>query len=389
MLIMQQGSRDPDADLTEALEFYEHVHSVLPSAMGVAKEFLTYENELRPLPDRFSKAWLHIVTALVLAADRTLNKKARFVNRDVDGHLQAMREDLLGAKRELAARLRTVELEELEVCRESGLLSLILSRLAKDNMRGRPDVARAYGDYFQGLEFSITQDPVPRSHQETIRFFLQEVEAILSTLQNQISVIEVLEQSLEQQAEHDDLLFEEALGESRQTLVIESCRAWILGRIDKFKGLQQRALELGEWQRNEMDTNKDRQEKAILVFTIVTIIFLPLSFVASVFGMNTKDVRDMPYRQWVYWAAGLPLTIVVIIVSLWFAGELESLGMWLKRKAANSKPSPGFEPLPARMLATDWRGRGKEGGYYGYVDLDLEGRPPRPRRRTTYPVKEG
>lgn len=33
--------------------------------------------------------------------------------------------------------------------------------------------------------------------------------------------------------------------------------------------------------------------KAILVFTIVTIIFLPLSFVSSFFGMNFSDIRDM------------------------------------------------------------------------------------------------
>lgn len=203
-----------------------------------------------------------------MTAQKSLNEKLPFSNSPTDGHLQALTDDLSRAHRELAARLRKAHIEDLEVCDENGLLALLVNRLARDNMRGRSDVARTYGDYFQGLEFNVTQDPVPRTHQETIRFFLQEVEAILTTLQSQLSVLEVFERSLEQQTEHDDLLFEDALGESRQSLVMESCRAWIGGRIDKFKGLQQRALDLGEWHRNEMDTNKDRQEKAILVFTL-------------------------------------------------------------------------------------------------------------------------
>lgn len=71
-----------------------------------------------------------------------------------------------------------------------------------------------------------------------------------------------------------------------------------------------------------IESNKDRQESAILAFTIVTIIFLPLSFVASFFGMNTADVRDMTQSQWVYWAAAVPVTALVIGLTLLWAGEV-------------------------------------------------------------------
>jgi NhaP-type Na+/H+ or K+/H+ antiporter len=54
----------------------------------------------------------------------------------------------------------------------------------------------------------------------------------------------------------------------------------------------------------------------------VTIIFLPISTVASVMGMNTADVRNMDKTQWVFWATALPLTVVVIVVSLFAAGIL-------------------------------------------------------------------
>lgn len=71
-----------------------------------------------------------------------------------------------------------------------------------------------------------------------------------------------------------------------------------------------------------MRYNKNKQEAAIYIFTIVTIIFLPISTVASVLGMNTNDIRNMDEKQWLFWATALPLTAVVIIISLFAAGIL-------------------------------------------------------------------
>ena len=52
--------------------------------------------------------------------------------------------------------------------------------------------------------------------------------------------------------------------------------------------------------------------KAILVFTIVTIVFLPLSFIASFFGMNTADIRSMTHDQGLFWIVALSLTTFVV-----------------------------------------------------------------------------
>lgn len=105
--------------------------------------------------------------------------------------------------------------------------------------------------------------------------------------------------------------------------------------------------------------------------------------------MNTKDIRDMPYKQWVYWAAGLPLTMVVVVASLWFAGELESLGRWLTRTMSRSKASSGYQELQDQNLENSerpsWR---RQGLRTRNREEDLEERPFRPRRRTTYPIKD-
>ena len=72
---------------------------------------------------------------------------------------------------------------------------------------------------------------------------------------------------------------------------------------------------------DEIQRNKDKQEAAIYVFTIVTIIFLPISTVASVLGMNTRDIRNMDKPQWIFWAVAIPLTTLVIVASLCAAGS--------------------------------------------------------------------
>jgi hypothetical protein len=76
---------------------------------------------------------------------------------------------------------------------------------------------------------------------------------------------------------------------------------------------------------NKIEYNKDRQEAAIYAFTIVTIVFLPLSAVAGILGMNVSDIRDMGQKQWVFWVTALPLTGIIIFLCLAWAGELENL----------------------------------------------------------------
>lgn len=72
--------------------------------------------------------------------------------------------------------------------------------------------------------------------------------------------------------------------------------------------------------------------KAILVFTVVTIIFLPLNFVSSFFGMNFRDIRDMETTQWLFWAVAIAVTVSVVASSVFLAFSggllLEKLHMW-------------------------------------------------------------
>jgi len=77
------------------------------------------------------------------------------------------------------------------------------------------------------------------------------------------------------------------------------------------------------------DTTKYRQENAVYAFTIVTVIFLPLSAVSSIFGMNTSDMRDLTQTQWLYWATAIPVTVGVILLGLLWTGELGNVLRWM------------------------------------------------------------
>jgi uncharacterized membrane protein len=76
---------------------------------------------------------------------------------------------------------------------------------------------------------------------------------------------------------------------------------------------------------------QDWRDNAAVVFTIITVIFLPLSFVASVFGMNTSDVRNMELTQWVFWTCAIVFTVIVVLITVYFV-DVPPLWRWLERK---------------------------------------------------------
>lgn len=150
-------------------------------------------------------------------------------------------------------------------------------------------------------------------------------------------------------------------------LLGRECRSWLERRDNELLELEVEASRLEDMNANKIEVTKDRQEAAVYAFTMVTIIFLPLSTISSIFGMNSSDVRDMELGQWAYWAAALPTTVAVIVTGLWWMGELGNMVDWLRglpptrrnRGYARAKPPaangviyyppgdyPGMEPPP-------------------------------------------
>ena len=62
-----------------------------------------------------------------------------------------------------------------------------------------------------------------------------------------------------------------------------------------------------------VETFQDDNSKAIFVFTIVTVLFLPMSFVASFFGMNVVGLSATTTTLKHFWVIALPLTFGIVI----------------------------------------------------------------------------
>jgi len=62
-----------------------------------------------------------------------------------------------------------------------------------------------------------------------------------------------------------------------------------------------------------VETFQDDNSKAIFVFTMVTILFLPMSFVAGFFGMNVVGLSAETTTLKHFWTVSLSLTFGIVI----------------------------------------------------------------------------
>lgn len=132
-------------------------------------------------------------------------------------------------------------------------------------------------------------------------------------------------------------------------LFLNECILQLDQREREFEEYELHSKQLRVMNRNKVDIKKDRQERLIYAFTVVTIIFLPLSAVSSIFGMNTSDIRDMEVGQWAYWAVAIPVTAAVLFLGFLFTGDLGTAFRWVSRINGSSK-------LPALGSGTEkWR----------------------------------
>ena len=63
----------------------------------------------------------------------------------------------------------------------------------------------------------------------------------------------------------------------------------------------------------------DSQNKAIFLFTGVTIVFMPLSFFTSYFGMNLKGVGDTDRGETYFWQVCGTISFIIIGLTAMFA----------------------------------------------------------------------
>ncbi|KAG6353490.1 hypothetical protein INS49_005671 [Diaporthe citri] len=112
---------------------------------------------------------------------------------------------------------------------------------------------------------------------------------------------------------------------------IERQRRILSRRQSDVTRLQDKAAALKQHVAQMLAVLEEDHGKAIRVFTIVTLFFLPLSFVTSFMGMNTNDIRNMDSNQPLFWAVAAPLTILVLATAFIYGYKSDEVEDVLRR----------------------------------------------------------
>ena len=67
----------------------------------------------------------------------------------------------------------------------------------------------------------------------------------------------------------------------------------------------------------------DSQNKAILLFTGVTVVFLPLSFFTSYFGMNLEGISQTTRDESFFWKSCGSSSLVLVVLLVLYAFRVE------------------------------------------------------------------
>ena|SRR6478735_2193046 len=116
----------------------------------------------------------------------------------------------------------------------------------------------------------------------------------------------------------------------------------------------------GQWQLYNLITQHDsylqarlareslRDSKAMKTLSILTILFLPGAFIATIFSTNMFDFKSKNQQVRIYFAIVIPLTAILMIC--WV--------LWLKNtpERADEESVRGYRPV----LAMNWPKEGKE-----------------------------
>ncbi|KAL8864668.1 MAG: hypothetical protein Q9174_007266 [Haloplaca sp. 1 TL-2023] len=223
-------------------------------------------------------------------------------------------------KKRIYRALAPDRLESKEVVLPFSLIIFLLHQMTKDGNEWAPSIQSVYFDYMSKLDGEVQKKPYRRAHQERINDLRQEILCVQDVLQKQLEIVETLPQRL-----RTDFQKYPSIGPSQQEKLRDESSAMLRDRIVNFQNLERHARELAGFNLMRIESNRDRQEGSILVFTIVTIIFLPLSFVSSFFGMNTNDIRELAIPQWIFWVVAVPLTAIVVGISMFLAQKIESV----------------------------------------------------------------
>ncbi|KAJ4372588.1 hypothetical protein N0V86_007950 [Didymella sp. IMI 355093] len=186
----------------------------------------------------------------------------------------------------------------------------LMRRLLVKPLEKSMTVSDMYREYLSTIQFQVNHRPGKRLLR-SINLLQEEIAALQEVNTQQSKLISNYMGVL------DDTTYEKDIPSRRamypyERMLLESCRDSLKMTDQEYRYLLARCGPLSDSTKQSLEINEEDHGKAIMVFTIVTVIFLPLSFVTSFLGMNTTDIRDMGSSSSLFWAIAIPLTAMTM-----------------------------------------------------------------------------
>ena len=296
------------------------------------------------VPHEFIQAWMLCLMYFVMFT-------TEYSSHSVS-HIRRCKERLLQGRVKMIERLQTVNIHDMEAVLPLGVTSLLLGQLLQDNqgplIPDRHQLTSFYWEYLQSfvslLYFTcssfpcsvhtantawtqhVRDKPLSRKYQNTFSILKEQLETVIAQLEDQQRVLVALDDSINEgetasiSASSPSPASTPPPPQGRESSVIEFLLHQTEEMLQNFAEMSRRTTDLESWHLRMIDANKDRQERAAMTFTTVTVFFLPLTTLASILGMNTSDIRNMNDTQWVFWAVAAPMCLTGGVLWLAYLG---------------------------------------------------------------------
>ncbi|KAJ5443385.1 Mg2+ transporter protein CorA-like/Zinc transport protein ZntB [Penicillium cf. griseofulvum] len=236
-------------------------------------------------------------------------------------HARKILKSLKTAEYQLISMIHAGDFSEAKVFRRVNAQDIVtmvterLVRIPNENPNGIPssdgfNLLQIYRQYILGLELQVRTSPNAEIFDE-IQRLREELNIVHTVLDQQLEVLHRLRRVWARHSHSSNQVSLPSIYQSRK-LITKMKRD--LDELEDMAGRTSTLL------RSMIEVRKESNSKAIAIFTVVTVIFLPLSFVTSYLGMNSVDIRDGTFNQSLFWIVALP-SAAVLIFTLWMHAE--------------------------------------------------------------------
>lgn len=217
-----------------------------------------------------------------------------------------------------------------------------------------------YAGYLGHLQYRIYRAPSTKlvmdlmQVQDELNIIVRKHEQQLALIKSYNIFLREVTSTTAQQTRHRDSELDPSFShvtESATSLInlLMTQLADLQALLDNSTALVSRTIQL-------VNSRLEDHGNAIIVFTVVTIVFLPLNFVCSFFGMNVSDIRNMTGTQSLFWIVAACVTTAVVFASVFVAfnggNMMERFVLWKEtRRHVRSRNTSAFA-APQRTPAS-------------------------------------